>query len=211
METSSSKEALPGLAPSAKPKSSRVVRPRSNHPTYANMVREAITFMKNRKGSSRQAIERYVTSKWTLGKTSHTRLNTTLNRMVKDNWLLQPKGRGANGSFKINKAQDVQAAPPTDAPAAANPSAKAKPKRKKKRKSPKKKRKSPKKKKKTTKRKKKSPKKRKSPKKKGKKKASPRKRTTKKKTTKRKKPVKKRVTKKRKSPKKKRSPKKKKR
>ena len=72
-------------------------------PTYSQMVTAAIVALKDRKGSSKQAIEKYVVANYALGPKSAWPLKMALKRGVESGALVQVKGKGASGSFKLGK------------------------------------------------------------------------------------------------------------
>ena len=92
------------------------------HPKYIDMVVAAITALKERGGSSRQAIEKYIKANNKVGDNVGVHLKMALKRGVLSGTLAQPKGTGASGSFKVVK----KAAPKKAAkkPAAKKPAAK---------------------------------------------------------------------------------------
>ena len=96
----------------------------AEHPKYIEMVCAAITTLKERGGSSRQAILKYVTANYKVkadGANTHVKL--ALKRGVTAGALVQAKGTGASGSFKLAK----KAAEPKKSkkkPAAKKPAAK---------------------------------------------------------------------------------------
>ena len=77
---------------------------KATKPSYAFMVNAAIVALKEpRKGSSKQAIEKYIKAKWNLGDKAGTALKLALKRGVEKGTLVQVKGKGASGSFKLAK------------------------------------------------------------------------------------------------------------
>ena len=70
--------------------------------TYKQMITEAIGTLKENRGSSRQSILKYITSKYALGKGSNARVNSTITRMLKNRQLLRTRGTLEDGSFKLN-------------------------------------------------------------------------------------------------------------
>ena len=74
---------------------------KAEHSTIAVMTVTAIRAIKDRKGSSRQAIEKYIRKNYKVGPNFSLLLKKALKRGVEDKSLLQTKGVGANGSFKI--------------------------------------------------------------------------------------------------------------
>jgi histone H1/5 len=99
----------------------------SNHPKYLDMAISAITALKERNGSSRQALHKYILSHFNVGhdpKAVNSHLKMALKRGVATNKLKHVKGQGASGSFKLAEKA-------TKAPAAKKRKAPAKPKEKK--------------------------------------------------------------------------------
>ena len=71
------------------------------HPKYSEMVAAAVGALKERSGSSRQAILKYVTANYKVGDGANTHLKLALKRGVAGGALKQVKGTGASGSFKL--------------------------------------------------------------------------------------------------------------
>lgn len=82
-----------------------VTRPRSTpiHPPFIDMVLEAIKTLRKRRGSSRQKIVKYIGENYRVGCGYEKQVNLALKRGVNRGLLLQVRGMGASGSFKINK------------------------------------------------------------------------------------------------------------
>ena len=82
----------------------KVVKKEPTHPKYAEMVISAVTELKERKGSSRQAILKYIIATYNLdAKSASIHVKAALVRGVEKGLLNQVKGTGASGSFKIIK------------------------------------------------------------------------------------------------------------
>ena len=96
----------------------------AEHPTYLEMIKAAITALKDRKGSSRQAISKYIGANYKVGANSDVHLKMALKRGVTSGALVQPKGTGASGSFKLAKAAAEKKKPAAKKPAAKKPAAK---------------------------------------------------------------------------------------
>ena len=90
----------------------------ADHPTFAVMIAAAIAELKERKGSSRQAIEKYVAANYKVGPKYTGPLKQALKKGVEKGTLVQTKGFGASGSFKIAKPE------PEKKPAVKKPAAK---------------------------------------------------------------------------------------
>merc|ERR1739838_595502 len=89
---------------------SKKVKVASDHPKYNEMVVAALTELKSRKGTSKQAIVKYITSTYKVGDNAITHIKLTLKRMVVSGKLSQLSGVGASGSFKLNKPEPVKKA-----------------------------------------------------------------------------------------------------
>eukprot|EP00745_Piridium_sociabile_P031081 TRINITY_DN51545_c0_g1_i3.p2 TRINITY_DN51545_c0_g1~~TRINITY_DN51545_c0_g1_i3.p2 ORF type:complete len:162 (+),score=39.92 TRINITY_DN51545_c0_g1_i3:2-487(+) len=99
--------------PSASKKKVAMTKPRKSavsdeHPKYSVMIAYAISQLKERKGSSRQAILKYVASHYRVGTEANkinARVKTSLKAGVKSGLLKQTKGIGASGSFRLGQRQ----------------------------------------------------------------------------------------------------------
>ncbi len=85
------------------PTKKAVAKKPAEHPKYIEMIVAAIGALKERTGSSRQAIEKYIMANYKVGDNSKIHLRNALKRGVSSGALLQPKGTGASGSFKLAK------------------------------------------------------------------------------------------------------------
>lgn len=76
------------------------------HPTYIEMIKAAVGALKERGGSSRQAIAKYIKANYKVGEGCDNHIKLALKRNVASGGLKQVKGTGASGSFKLvdNKA-----------------------------------------------------------------------------------------------------------
>ena len=73
------------------------------HPKYKEMITAAIESLKERNGSSRQAISKYIKENYTVGDSCDVHIKVELKRLAANNVLVHTKGTGASGSFKVNK------------------------------------------------------------------------------------------------------------
>ena len=93
------------------------------HPKYSEMFGKAIAALKERGGSSRQAILKYIMANFNVGKDAKTvnvHFKLSLRAGVKNKSLKQSKGTGASGSFKIGDVVKPKKKPATK-PKAAKP------------------------------------------------------------------------------------------
>ncbi|NP_999722.1 histone H1-delta [Strongylocentrotus purpuratus] len=107
----------------AKKKASKPKTPAS-HPKYSDMIASALESLKEKKGSSRQAILKYVKANFTVGDNANVHIKQALKRGVTSGQLRHVKGSGASGSFllaektKTPKKAAAKKATPKKKPAA---------------------------------------------------------------------------------------------
>lgn len=93
----------------------------AEHPKYIEMIVAAVGALKERKGSSRQAILKYIQANYKVTDGANVHVKLALKRGVASGALVQAKGTGASGSFKLPVAKKVKVA---KKPAAKKPAAK---------------------------------------------------------------------------------------
>lgn len=71
------------------------------HPKYSEMIAAAVGALKERSGSSRQAILKYISANYKVSDSAGTHVKLALKRGVAGGALKQVKGTGASGSFKL--------------------------------------------------------------------------------------------------------------
>nr|AYV75054.1 histone 1.B [Phacoides pectinatus] len=89
-------------------KAKKAAKPKkpSTHPKYSEMIAKAITSLKERGGSSRQAILKHIMANFNVGKDAaavNAHLKMALKRGVAKGALKQSKGTGASGSFRLGE------------------------------------------------------------------------------------------------------------
>lgn len=110
-------------APSpAKKKAKATKKVPAAHPKYSEMISAAIAALKERSGSSRQAIQKYIVANYKVGDGANTHLKSALRKGVTAGAFKQVKGAGASGSFKL--ADKVKAEKPAKKKTAAKKPAK---------------------------------------------------------------------------------------
>ncbi|KAK3742941.1 hypothetical protein QZH41_003858 [Actinostola sp. cb2023] len=98
-----------GVLPNIQAPAAKKAAPKpAEHPKYQDMVLAALAALKDRTGSSRQAIEKYIKANYKVGDNCGTHLKLALKRMSDKGSILHVKGTGASGSFKLNKAVAVE-------------------------------------------------------------------------------------------------------
>ena len=91
----------------------------ADHPKYADMIQAAIAALKERTGSSRQAIVKYIAANYKVSESAGTHVKLALKRGVVSGSLKQVKGSGASGSFKLaEKPKPAKKKPAAKKPAA---------------------------------------------------------------------------------------------
>ncbi|GMM34264.1 histone H1 [Saccharomycopsis crataegensis] len=77
------------------------------HPTYKDMIKEAITVLKERNGSSRQALKKYLQANYKMTASNFdAQFNLALRRGVDKGDFIQPKG--PSGPVKLAKKEPVK-------------------------------------------------------------------------------------------------------
>lgn len=77
-----------------------------DHPKYSEMVHQALSSLKERGGSSRQAVLKFIMKNFNIGvdeNVVNTHLKMALRAGVKNATLKQSKGSGATGSFRLGE------------------------------------------------------------------------------------------------------------
>ncbi|XP_043474911.1 histone H1B-like [Leptopilina heterotoma] len=125
--------AVPAVATPKKAAKVQKPRAKASHPPASEMVNAAIATLKERGGSSLQAIKKYIAATYKVDVEKQAPfIRKYLKAAVASKALIQTKGKGAAGSFKLNVAKaegKAKAKPKTKT--AAKPKAAAAPKAKK--------------------------------------------------------------------------------
>ncbi|CAH8431183.1 unnamed protein product [Schistosoma turkestanicum] len=82
-------------------KSTKSKKTPSVHPPYGDMINKALKELKERGGSSRQAITKYIKANYKVDDRAESHLRRALVTGVKSGKLVHTKGVGASGSFKL--------------------------------------------------------------------------------------------------------------
>ncbi|XP_043468068.1 histone H1A, sperm-like [Leptopilina heterotoma] len=111
----------PAVAPSEGAAKSKQPRVKAAHPPASEMVVAAITHLNEKGGSSLQAIKKFIAGKYVVDvERQATFIRKYLKAAVANKTLIQTKGTGAAGSFKLNVAKSEGKAKPK-APKAKKP------------------------------------------------------------------------------------------
>lgn len=87
--------------PVVKTKKAKATPVPAEHPKYIDMIAAAISALKERGGSSRQAIAKYVKAHYKVGDSMDVHLKMALKSGATNGKLVRTKGAGASGSFKV--------------------------------------------------------------------------------------------------------------
>ncbi|XP_067379077.1 histone H1-like [Channa argus] len=127
-------EEAPAVAP-AKAAKKKVVKPKKSGPSVGELIVKAVAASKERSGVSAAALKKVLAAGGYDVDKNKARVNTAIKSLVTKGALIQTKGTGASGSFKINKKAETKsnapakkAAPKAKKPAAKKPAAAKKPK-----------------------------------------------------------------------------------
>merc|ERR1712203_560542 len=93
-------------AKAIKPKAKKPAAAKSGNPTSSVMVKAAIEGLKERKGSSLVAIKKYIATNYKIDPSKHSHfIKKALTSGVEKKTIVQTKGTGASGSFKLAKVE----------------------------------------------------------------------------------------------------------
>ncbi|XP_061167864.1 histone H1-delta-like [Saccostrea echinata] len=103
-------------APAKSPAKKKAAKPKvpAAHPKYIDMISTAVASLKERGGSSRQAILKYIMANYKVGNdvnSINAHLKMALKNGVKKGALKQAKGTGASGSFKLGDKPKTEKKP----------------------------------------------------------------------------------------------------
>ena len=96
-----------------KKSSTKKTRNKPVHPRTSEMVRNAIISLKERGGSSLQAIKKIIAANYAVDLEMSPYIKRYIKRAVSSGELLQTRGKGASGSFRLAPAKTGKAAAPT--------------------------------------------------------------------------------------------------
>ena len=102
---------MPESAKSPAKKKTAAPKKPADHPPYIDMIKAAIKALKERTGSSRQAIEKYIKANYKVGDSVGSHLKLALKRAAANGKLVHTKGVGASGSFKLPKEVKMEKKP----------------------------------------------------------------------------------------------------
>jgi histone H1/5 len=98
------KAKAPKPAKAAKPKGDKKAKTPANHPKYTEMITKSIADLKERGGSSRQAILKYIMANFQIGndaKVMNMHFKQALKRCLANGIVINPKGTGVTGSSSL--------------------------------------------------------------------------------------------------------------
>ncbi|XP_066527071.1 histone H1-like [Hoplias malabaricus] len=123
-------------APAKAPKKKAAARPKKSGPSVAELIVKAVSDSKERSGVSLAALKKALAAAGYDVEKNNSRVKVAVKSLVTKGTLLQTKGTGASGSFKLNKKQTEtkkkpvkKVAPKAKKPVAKKPAAAKKPKK----------------------------------------------------------------------------------
>ena len=116
----------PAAAPAKAPKKKAAPRPKSTGPSVGELIVKAISASKEKKGVSLAALKKALAAGGYDVEKNNARVKVAIKSLVTKETLVQTKGTGASGSFKLNKKQAEEKKKPVKkvAPKAKKPAAK---------------------------------------------------------------------------------------
>ncbi|XP_064794780.1 histone H1-like [Oncorhynchus masou masou] len=97
--------AIPQATPATTPK--KRSKPKKTGPTVSDRILKVVSASSDRSGVSLAALKTSLAASGYDVVKNNARLKLAVRRLVAKGYLLQPKGTGASGSFKINKNKAV--------------------------------------------------------------------------------------------------------
>ncbi|XP_060754411.1 histone H1-like [Neoarius graeffei] len=138
-------ELAPAAAPAKAPKKKAASKTKKSGPSVGELIIKAVSASQERSGVSLSALKKALQAAGYDVEKNNSRVKIAVKNLVRKSVLVQTKGTGASGSFKLNKTQTAgkKAAPKARKAAAKKPTAAKKPKKVAAKKSPKKAKKPP--------------------------------------------------------------------
>ncbi|XP_056307378.1 histone H1-like [Danio aesculapii] len=115
-------ETAPAAPPAKAPKKKAASKPKKAGPNVRDLIVKTVTASKERQGVSLAALKKALSAGGYDVEKNNSRVKTAVKALVTNGTLVQTKGTGASGSFKLNKKQ----AEPKKKPAAKKTAVKAK-------------------------------------------------------------------------------------
>ncbi|KAF9971267.1 hypothetical protein BGZ75_001949, partial [Mortierella antarctica] len=95
--------AAPAKATATKKAKAAAPKKEAEHPPYKEMIINALVHLKERNGSSRQALKKYISGNYKVGDNSDVHFNGAIKRGVETGEFTQPKGK--SGPVKLAKKE----------------------------------------------------------------------------------------------------------
>uniref|UniRef100_A0A3B3QD89 Histone H1 n=1 Tax=Paramormyrops kingsleyae TaxID=1676925 RepID=A0A3B3QD89_9TELE len=98
----------PAAAPAKAPKKKAAPKPKKSGPSVGELIVKAVSASKERGGVSLAALKKALAAGGYDVERNNSRLKLAIKALVTKGTLVQTKGTGASGSFKLNKKQNAQ-------------------------------------------------------------------------------------------------------
>ena len=112
-------EVAPAPAPTKSPKKKAAPKPKKAGPSVGELIVKAVSASKERSGVSLAAVKKALAAGGYDVEKNNSRVKIAVKSLVTKGTLVQTKGTGASGSFKINKEAETKAKKPVKKVAAA--------------------------------------------------------------------------------------------
>ncbi|MBN3299913.1 H1 protein, partial [Amia calva] len=101
----------PAAAPAKAPRKKAAPKPKKTGPSVADLIVKAVSASKERSGVSLAALKKSLNADGYDVEKNKARVKVAVRSLVSKGTLLQTKGTGASGSFKLNKKQTEEKKP----------------------------------------------------------------------------------------------------
>ncbi|XP_062320447.1 histone H1-like [Osmerus eperlanus] len=105
-------EVAPAPAPAKAPKKKAAAKPKKAGPSVGELIVKAVSASKERSGVSLAAVKKALAAGGYDVEKNNSRVKNAVKSLVTKGTLVQTKGTGASGSFKINKEAEAKAKKP---------------------------------------------------------------------------------------------------
>ncbi|XP_066543589.1 histone H1 [Amia ocellicauda] len=95
----------PAAAPAKAPKKKAAAKPKKAGPSVSDLIVKAVSASKERSGVSLAALKKSLAASGYDVEKNNSRVKVAVKSLVTKGALVQVKGTGASGSFKLNKQQ----------------------------------------------------------------------------------------------------------
>lgn len=99
---------VPPAVPAKAPKRKSTAKPKKSGPSVSDLILQSVATSNERKGVSLAALKKSLAAGGYDVEKNNSRVKLALKSLVKKGALVQTKGTGASGSFKLNKKAETK-------------------------------------------------------------------------------------------------------